>query len=465
MTLLDLDPVQELLRRLRAELHSNFGGAPVCLARAPGTLEVMGGTTWYTGGLVLQMPLRVGAAVALQEREDRQVQAFSFNLLDDHRPFQFQVPLDVLAMPLADLGRELREPGRQWAGHLVGCLAVLHAAGHVDVKAMPRGLNLAVLSTVPAAGDGADQPAAEVATMNALVDHLDVSALREDPVALGMACGRVAREILATASGGVAQLVSQCGEAGELLRLRCQPQGLEKPVPLPPGTRLVGLVPGVDAGQGASSARVRAAAFIGHTMIVDAMRGLGGEAGKVMTADPTGGYLANLDAEDYKSLFRPILPEAITGAEFLDRHSSHGDPATAVEPGETYRVQAACDHHVLEQRRARRFAEFLEAGDDRSLRSAGRLMYASHKSARDNADVGSRAADEIVDLVKAREKSHLHGARLADDGKVAVLARDDDDARAAIDEIVRACGARSGLVPGLIDGSSPGAARTGTSRA
>src|SRR4051794_39793357 len=94
----DLDPVPTLLRRLRAELSADFPpGRPIRLSRAPGRLDVMGGVADYTGSMVCEMPLDRAAAVALAPRDDRQLQVFSFNLFDEHKPFTLRIPLDALA--------------------------------------------------------------------------------------------------------------------------------------------------------------------------------------------------------------------------------------------------------------------------------------------------------------------------------------------------------------------------------
>ena len=57
----------------------------------------MGGIADYTGSLVCELPLDRAAAVALQERDDRQVQVFSFNLFDEHKPFTLRISVDALA--------------------------------------------------------------------------------------------------------------------------------------------------------------------------------------------------------------------------------------------------------------------------------------------------------------------------------------------------------------------------------
>src|SRR5439155_23793107 len=126
--LLDLDPVPTLLRRVRGELAADFGtdaSRPLRVSRAPGRLDVMGGIADYTGSLVCELPLDRAAAVALQERDDRAIQVFSFNLFDEHKPFTLRIPLDSVATQSTELlAREFDQPGRKWAGYMIGCLHV-----------------------------------------------------------------------------------------------------------------------------------------------------------------------------------------------------------------------------------------------------------------------------------------------------------------------------------------------------
>src|SRR3954451_16396433 len=112
----DFPPIPTLCERVRAELSDAFrSDRPLRVSRAPGRLDVMGGIADYTGSLVCEMPLDRAAAVLLQERQppDRELQIFSFNLLDDHLPFTFRMSLDQLARTDAkSLQKEFAEPGR-----------------------------------------------------------------------------------------------------------------------------------------------------------------------------------------------------------------------------------------------------------------------------------------------------------------------------------------------------------------
>ncbi|HEX8914430.1 MAG TPA: galactokinase family protein, partial [Humisphaera sp.] len=231
-----LAPVPELLARARAELPADFpAGRPTRVARAPGRLDVMGGIADYTGSLVCEMPLDRAAAVALRPRDDRTVQVFSFNLLDEHKPFTLRIPLDALAsQPTGVLRRGFAEPGRQWAGYVAGCLHALHRRGLVDLSApAATGVNLALLSTVPLGAGVSSSAAIEVATMSALVDHFGIARGAESdagstgpvvtPMRLAALCQQVENDVVGAPCGIMDQAASVYGRAGMLMRMTCQP--------------------------------------------------------------------------------------------------------------------------------------------------------------------------------------------------------------------------------------------------
>src|SRR5688500_18820043 len=166
------------------------------------------------------------------------------------------------------------------------------------------------------------------------------------------------------------------------------------------------------------------------------------------------GYRAILQPDDYKQLFRPLLPQSITGREFLDRYGPTIDRATTVEPDVSYHVQHATDHHVLEARRVRNFVRFLEdasraTGRERrdALNRAGHLTYASHLSYTNDAMLGADECDLLVQLVRERELSGLYGAKITGGGSggtVAVLADEGERVDAAIAEIMSEYEKRTG---------------------
>lgn len=471
-----IEPVPALLSRTRRELGADFDlDKPIRVSRAPGRLDVMGGIADYTGSLVCEMPLDRAAAVALQERDDRQIQVFSFNLYDEHKPFTLRMPLDALARFSADvLRREFAEPGRKWAAYLIGCALALHSEGLIDL-AHPdiKGLNLALYSTVPIGAGVSSSAAIEVATMINLIEHFGLRG-QLDGMKLAELCQRVENQIVGVPCGIMDQATSCLGEPGSLLQMICQPHELQESLRLAAGVRVLGINSGVkhDVG-GPAYAHTRCAAFMGHRIILDTMRRLGAESGHELIGDPMRGYLANLDADDYKAFFRSSLPRTMPGGDFLDRYGPTIDPATTIEPDVAYAIQQATDHHVLEARRVRRFVEFLEqaAGGGNSSRGssldrAGHLMYASHQSYTMDAMLGAPECDLLVDLIRKNERAGFYGAKITGGGSggtVAVLAKDTPQVDESLATILADYQRSTGKSPELLVGSSPGAWTTGTS--
>jgi galactokinase len=475
--LLNLAPVPTLLRRVREELSASFLlGKPIRVSRAPGRLDVMGGIADYTGSLVCEMPLDRAAAVALTPRDDRQVQAFSFNLFDEHVPFTITMSLDDLAKSsIAELRASFAAPGRTWGGYLLGCLAVLHEAKLIDLADPSlRGFNLALLSDVPLGAGVSSSAAIEVATMMNLVEHLDIRN-RVDPMKVSAMCQRVENHVVGAPCGIMDQVASCAGLEGSLMRMVCQPHEIGEPLKFPVGIRAVGINSNVKHSVGGGQyGKTRCAAFMGHAVILEEMRRFGRETGRELIADPMRGYLANLDPEDYKRLFRPRVPEVMRGADFIAKYGSTIDTATQPEREIDYHVQFATDHHVLESRRVKEFARHLEEAGSRlataaqrklSLDKAGHLMYASHQSYTESALLGAAECDLLVALVRRNESAGLYGAKITGGGSggtVAVLCEEGERASAMLRTIMAEYQTQTGNVPALFESSSPGGWAAGT---
>jgi L-arabinokinase len=470
-----LEPVPRLLARVRAELSAEFDARkPIRVSRAPGRLDVMGGIADYSGSLLIQATSDCAAAVALQPRGDRLVQVFSFNLFDEHQPFTFGIPLDSLAkFSIETLRAEFAEPGRSWAAFPVGCLAVLHESNLIDLTDSKHlGVNLALYSTVPSGVGVGSSAALAVASMINLLDHLGIRS-RVDPLRVAALCQAVQSRVGGVGSGIGAPITSCRGPSGSLLRIVCQPHEIQQPLNLPAGTRVLGINSNVKRNPNAAKyQKTRCATFMGHKMILGKMQEMGLAMGRPLWGDPMHGYLAKLDPEDYKKIFRPSLPENMSGQQFLDQFASTIDAETQVSPIEWYHVQHATDHHVLETRRIQHFAEFLEQsasapGGERQklLDKAGHLMYASHLSYSNDAMLGCDECDLLVQLVRERNRAGLYGARISGvggGGVVAVLAEEGKSADAAIAQIMTVYEDRTGRKPQTIPSGSAGAWLVGT---
>jgi L-arabinokinase len=286
-------------------------------------------------------------------------------------------------------------------------------------------------------------------------------------------CQWVENHVVGAPCGVMDQVASCCGFAGSLLRMRCQPHELLDPLPVPPGMRFVGINSNVKHSVGGGQYGItRCAAFMAHRMILDKMAEMGRAAGRALVGDPMRRYLANLDPDHYKRLFRPYLPEWITGADFLARHAPTIDDATKVDPAVNYPVQHAADHHVLEARRVERFCEFVEQANAATTREArgllldkaGHLMYASHGSYSNDAMLGAPECDLLVKLARQREPEGIYGAKITGGGcggTVAVLCETTDRATAALHDVMSQYEGETGKQAELFEGSSDGAWHVG----
>jgi L-arabinokinase len=437
----------------------------------------MGGIADYTGSLVCEATLDRAAALAMQQRDDRELQIFSFNLFDEHHPFTFRMPLEALAGHSVEaLCKGFAEPGHRWAGYLAGCLFLLHEQKYIDLlDPQVKGMNLALLSTVPLGAGVSSSAAIEVATMMNLADHFNLRGSKLDEMRLAAMCQQVENRIVGAPCGIMDQVTSVSGREHALLRLLCQPHELQPPVYLPDGVRVLGINSNVKHSVGGGMyGRTRCAAFMGHRIILQTIQEMMAAAGKTLERDPMGGYLANLDPEDFKTLFRPMLPESMRGLDFLEKYGPTIDQATAVHPDHDYHVRAATEHHVFEARRVRQFVRFLEeagaapAGTRErgfALDKAGHLMYASHLSYGNCAKLGAEECDLLVELAQEREKAGIYGAKITGGGSggtVAILADESGRVDEAIGQIMGEYEKRTGRRPEALIGSSPGAWAVGT---
>lgn len=422
----------------------------------------MGGVARWTGSIECRLPLQCAWAVLIQPRDDRQVQVFSFNRLDEHAPFTLRISLDHLAnADVTTLVQELADPGRFWAASVIGALHVMGTQGLIDLRSVSaRGLNLAMLSDIPpGAGLGASS-AQCVAVTKALADALGIGL---DVNRLTTFCQQVAGVVQPDHHDWVEMLTSASNQPGVLKCGLHQPGLVQPDRPMPEGIRVVGIDTGVrapDATRRRTIAKI--AARMAHALILEKMRQLGTAAGMTLIGDPMRGYLANLDPNDFKKLFRNYLPEWIKGGEFLLAHRGLLDKSVRIEPDARYPVQHAADHHVIEAERIRNFVAFLAqastltphtAQRSQVLDKAGHLMYASQVSYSRDAMLGSDESDVLVELVRKDEHSGFFGARTTAGGcggVVAVLCKIGPEVDAALERLMTSYRSATGKIPKLI---------------
>ena len=460
--------VSRFLDSLTTTLSGFFPeGHRLCLARAPGRLDVMGGIADYSGSLVLEGTIKEAAVCGAVAREDNLVVVRSLNAGSEGWQAEVTVPLDDLTPaddddPYEGVRTRLQaDPASSWAAYVAGVFTVLLAEG--EVNTFPHGASIAVQSDVPPGAGVSSSAALEVATMNAVCATYGV---KLDGMRLAALCQIVENRVVGAPCGIMDQVTSALGREGSLLTLECQPHVLRKFVALPPGVRVVGIDSAVKHSVGGSRyTETRVGAFMGQKIISKIMTMAG------MLPDPTDGYLCNITPGEFVAGWKDLLPAKMTGAEFVDRYGETNDPVTTVRPETTYKVRSRTEHPIYENDRVRKFRELLrkaqgEGGANsvhKDLIRAGKLMYGSNWSYGSRCGQASRETDLIVKMVKQLGPDEgFYGAKITGGGSggtVAVMCR--EEALDRVEQIAENYHIATGNTPQLFMESSPGALEFG----
>ena len=425
--------------------HSLFErGASLCISRAPGRLDVMGGIADYSGSLVLQRPIAEGTWAAARPLDEPVLEIVSLG-----RP-ACSIPLQTLApagSPVDyDEARRLFAQGpHRWAAYVAGVVLVLACDRQ---RPLTSGLRIVITSEVPEGAGVSSSAAVETATLSVAAAALGIPL---EPRDVALLC-QTAENLVAGAPCGVMdQMTCVFGDPQSLLALLCQPAELQPPVTIPDDVEVWGLDSGERHAIGGSDyGAVRAGAFMGLRIVSERV------------AVP-GNYLANLGVDELERDLLPLLPDEISGDEFIARYGGTADRVTAVDGGRRYRVRAPAAHPIYERQRAETFRRLLRESPGEARRQAlGELMYESHASY-GRCGLNSRGTDRLVELVRAEgPAAGLYGARITGGGSggtAAVLGR--RDAASAVTRVAAAYQRETGYRPHVFAGSSAGVAAFG----
>lgn len=436
---------------------------PAVAAFAPARLDVLGGIADYSGAVVLEMPLECGVVAFAQWTDDGMLSVRTGG------PALPPLATDTATVPLAlfdsatpwriadKLRAALEAQNATWAAYALGPLAMLRAVGTFPSSS---GLRLAMWSNVPAGAGVSSSAALEVATLRALqglatpaLDHLD--GLR-----IASLAQQAEHKVALAPCGIMDQVTAALGERDHLLVLRCQPCDVLEQRPLPPDVRVFGIDTGhTHQVSGEQYGRVRAATFMGRTIIAARAAGRGWE-------DPPAGYLCNLKPERFLGEYAAELPEVMTGAEFLASYEGHGDTATKIEPDVAYNVRMCAAHPIFEQANVDIFLAALDryeaTGEMAALLKAGDAMYHSHESYSRRCGLGAPETDLVVALARERGAARgVFGAKITGGGgggTVAVLTRG-ENAEELVAEIANVYSAQTGHPARVFARSEDGAMR------
>jgi len=432
---------------------------PIHCARAPGRLDLMGGNDDYTGGLVFEATIREATWAAVQPRADRVVGFWNPQMAAKGWRETVEFSLDDLTSDAAVRALANRDPATRWTAYALGNFYWLKLRFPERVK---QGARVYIESDVPLNKGVSSSASVEVAIMKAAASAYGIPL---EGVALAEACQWVENVIAESACGIMDQITVVMGDTGHILPLLCQPCLPQPLVRLPEGLACWAVDSGVShMVSGLEYEAARAGAFMGYKLMCDAegLPVMPDDRGQIPRwSDPRwNGYLANVSPSIFRSRFEALLPETMSGAEYLRRCQVHVDPFTAARPEVNYRVRACTRYAVEENFRVQLFAELARGGT--GFAQMGDLMYQSH-FAYTECGLGCEATDQLVEWVRQEGAgAGLFGAKITGGGAggtVAVLGR--ADARPAFDRVVQRYAKARGMTPYVFDGSSPGADRFG----
>jgi L-arabinokinase len=180
---------------------------------------------------------------------------------------------------------------------------------------------------------------------------------------LATACQWVENEVCSSACGLMDQMAVTIGSP--FMCMRCQPAQIVPAPPLPCDLTVFAIDSGVSHEvSGIEYEAARAAAFMGYKIIclaqgLEVSRDISGEISRF--TDPSyNGYLANMAPSVFSRQFEHLLPECMTGRDFIDRYGLHVDPATQVVPEHLYNVRANTKYAVFENHRVTLFYNLIK---------------------------------------------------------------------------------------------------------
>jgi L-arabinokinase len=443
------------------DLSSFFTPGDITVVRVPGRLDVIGGIADYSGANVCEGTLERGVALGAQIRDDDKIRIRSLGMNNYNLETDFSCSLESLRCgpelcSYAKMQQLLqRDQATSWAAYVMGTIFVLLKEN--IISHLTHGLNLAIISRLPIQVGIGSSATVEVATLHALNALLGLGL---DGLAISRLGQLTENQVVGAPCGIMDQITVACGQADSLTHILCQPDLIKGNISIPEEYEFVGINSMVHHRvAGPNYRNVRIATFMGRKIISLKM-----QQEHLLPEGQLLDYLCNLTPEVFENNYRNLLPESITGAEFLEKYGEPGDTATQVDPNTTYFVRRRTAHPIYENDRVLKFIDLLNKAttepNEIYFKQIGRLMLAAHESYQRNCDLSCPEVDQLVEIAReVGKKYHVYGAKITGGGSggtVAVVGRKKNLLEATA-HIAEKYFEATGLQPDIFWGSSPGA--------
>ena len=453
--------------QFKRTLKRQFGGIfsphrPILVARAPASLDILGGFTDYCGGSVICSTLEPAVIVGVQKRSDQRI----LIRLTDSEKLKMDSTVEIYIKSFyndqkirtcKEIQQMLRaDKMESHIEHAVGILYVLLKEGLINN--LYEGINLGISSNVANDLRISSLKALKVAIIIALKELLKFSL---DYSEIAQLCELADNRIFGRNCGNSEYCIT-LGAEKRIVIYNCHSSEKVKIMDVPKGYRFVFLSTGVSRDHDFQKfIDARISMSIGRKILVDHQ----------LQHDPDDwpfdGMLCNISLDEYRKNFARLLPVEIRGSDFLQKYQTLEDNVVTINSDKIYRIRSRVEHAIHENYREKNFQAILSQTKSwvsiHEIIEAGEIMYASHWSFRRRLGLGIKETDILVDLVrKAGSDNGLFGAKaIACDGghAVAVLAKENTDN--ILKNIISQYYYQTGLRARLFKGSSPGAIQFG----
>ncbi len=330
--------------------ESAFKTQPTLIARAPGRINLIGEHTDYNGGFVLPAAIEYEIKMAARPADAEETRLHSVNY---DEAFSYD-PADALPRP----------EGVKWYSYWLAVCEQFNLRGH-----HPPALDVAINGDVPL-GAGLSSSAAFEVCAATLLNEVCGAGLSAKEIAL-LAQAAEHSDFVGVRCGIMDQFASALGADASALFLDCHTLDYET-VPFDPDGAVIVVI------NSNKSRELRSSDF--NRRRLECEEGLR--------------LLCELSGDNYPTLRH--VPQ-----EIFDRH------AAALPDITRKRVK----HNLTENERVRQFVKALKASD---WDTAGKALYQSHASLRDDYEVSCEQLDTIVDI--ARDSGLAYGCRMTGGG-------------------------------------------------
>ena len=341
----------EIVSEVRDQFAAQFGSAPDFVVAAPGRVNLIGEHIDYNDGFVLPMAIERYTVIAAKAQGESETEKRIAAFHSIDMDETLSIALDKIQK--GDRGF--------WGNYVVGVLAGM-SAGMTEKGASIPPFNAVSRSNVPIGGGLSSSASLEVA-VSTMVETLTGSAI--DPVAKGLVCQKAEHDYVGVPCGIMDQFASVLCQKDHVLLLDCQDQSFQQ-IPF---------------------ANPDIAVLIINSEVKHELSG--GEYAQRRSQCEKAARVLEVDS------WRGVTMDQVTVKQ------DSMDPV----------VFKRAKHVVSEIARTTDAAKALQANQ---WETVGQLMYASHRSLKDDFEVSCKELDILVDL--ASKTDGVIGSRMTGGG-------------------------------------------------